>query len=116
MRALPAVKTALKSVSVPSLAGFRARGVKVAATCGADGTAAAALWASRATARKLGLASRGLGRSTVRCVAGKTVTVRLKPTRKVRKAIRAKKPGSLRITVAFALDDDAPVRRTVVLR
>ena len=112
----PAVKTALRSVSVPSLAGFRKRGVRVAATCGADGTAAAALWASKATTRKLGLRSRGLGRSTVRCAAGRTVTVRLRPTRKVRKAIRAKRPASLAVTVAFAVGDGAPVRRTVTLR
>ena len=111
----PAVKTALKSVSAPSLAAFRKSGVRLAATCGADGTAAAALWASKATARKLGLTSRGLGRTTVRCVAGRTITVRLKPTRKVRRAIRAKKPSSLRITIALALQDGAAVQRTITI-
>ena len=101
---------------MPSLAAFRTRGVKVAATCGADGTAAAALWASRATARKLGLAvPRPRPQRPCACAAGKTVTVRLKPTRKVRKAIRAKKPTSLRITIALALQDGAPLKRTITI-
>ena len=109
------VKTALASVSKPSLAAFRKRGLKVSATCGTDGTGAAALWASKATARKLGLTSRGLGRTTVECAAGETVRIALKPSRKVRKAIRAKKPSSLRITVALALQDGAPLQRTVTI-
>ena len=110
-----AARTALTSVSAPSLAAFRKRGVKVAATCGADGTAAAGLWASKATARKLGLKYRGLGRTTVACVAGKAVQVRLKPTRQVRRAIRVKRPRSLRITVALALQDGAPSTRRVTI-
>ena len=110
-----AARTALTSVSAPSLAAFRKRGVKVAATCGADGTAAAGLWAFKATARKLGLKYRGLGRATVACVAGKAVQVRLKPTTQVRRAIRVKRPRSLRITVALALQDGAPITRRVTI-
>ncbi len=110
-----AAPTVLTAVSRPSLAVFRTRGVKLSATCGGDGTAAAALWASKATARRLGLRYRGLGRTTVRCAAGRAVTVRLRPTRKVRRAIRARRPSSLRVTVALGLQDAAPLTRTVTI-
>src|SRR6185503_4812388 len=52
-------KGALRTVSVPSLTGFRKRGLKVAATCAGSGRAAVGLWASKQAARKLGLKSRG---------------------------------------------------------
>ena len=110
-----AAPTVITSVSRPGLARFRARGVKVTATCGADGVAAAGLWASKATARKLGLRYRGLGRRTVRCTAGKAISLRLAPTRKVRRAIRARRPSSLRVTVALALQDGAPLTRTITI-
>jgi chitodextrinase len=106
---------ALRMLSQPSLGSFRKRGLKVAATCAADGDAAVGLWASRKAARSLGLRSRGLGRKRFACAAGKTVQVRLKPSRKVRRALRSERPASLRVTVALAMRDGAPLKRTLKL-
>ena len=109
-------KGALRAVSVPSLAAFRARGLKVAATCAASGRAAVGLWASRKAARRLALKSRGLGRSQFDCTAGKTLQLTIRPSRKVRKAIRIARPKSLKLTVALALEGGAPLTRTLNLK
>ena len=96
-------------MSAPSLAAFRRRGVKVAATCGADGTAAAALWASKATARKLGLRTAGSGRTTVR-VRGRQDGHRAPEAHQEGpQGDQGEAPASLRITVALALQDGAPL-------
>jgi PKD domain-containing protein len=81
----------------------------------ADGRAAVGLWASKKTARRLGLAGRGLGRAQFDCTAGRTLQLTLKPGRKVRKAIKAARPKSLKITVALAMKDGAPLTRTLTL-
>jgi hypothetical protein len=107
---------ALRTLSRPSLAGFRKRGLKVAATCAATGKAAVGLWASKSTARKLGLTSRGLGRARFDCTAGRTLTLTLKPRKKVRKAIRAAKLKRLKLTVALALQGGDAVTRKVTLK
>jgi cytochrome c len=112
----PAVKTVLQALAAPSPAAFRTRGLRVAAACGADGSGTVGLRATKATAHKLRLSSRVLGRTTMACVAGKTVSVTVKPSKKVRRAIRAKKPKSLTITVALALQTGAPLQRTITLR
>ena len=80
------------------------------------GDAAAGLWASKGAARALGLASRGLARRTFACEAGETVDLRLRPTAKVRRAIAAKQPRSLRISVALAVEGGAAVTRTLTIR
>ena len=71
---------------------------------------------TKATARKLGLRSRSLGRAAVRCAAGKTLTLRLKPSRAARKALRTAKPKALRVTVALVLADGDRVERTLRLK
>jgi len=106
----------LRALSTPSLAGFRKRGVRVAATCAGNGDAAVGLWASKRTARRLGLSDRGMGRARLVCEAGKTVQVRLKPGRAVRRAIRSKRPRSLEVTVALALVGGDPVTRALTIR
>jgi PKD repeat protein len=114
--AAPQGRSAVRALSVPSLATFRTRGLKVAATCEATGKAAVGLWASKNAAKSLGLKSRGLGRAQFDCTAGKTLQLTLKPSKKVRKAIKAKRPKSLKVTVALAVQDGATVTRTLTLK
>ena len=83
----------VRALSVPSLRSFRKHGVTLAATCADSGEAAVGLWASRAAARRLGLASRGLGRAQLRCETGRTLQVRLRPAKAVRRALRARASG-----------------------
>jgi hypothetical protein len=109
-------KAALRTVSVPSLATFRTQGLKVAATCAGSGKAAVGLWASKKLAKRLGLTSRGLGRATFACEAGRTLQLTLKPAKRVRKAIRAVKPKRLKLTVALALEGGQAVTRKVTIK
>jgi cytochrome c len=111
-----AAKGAVRAVSVPSLRRFARRGLKVAATCETSGEAAVGLWASKKAARKLGLKRRGLGRARFDCTAGQTRQLTLKPSKKVRRAIRTTRPRSLKITVALALRGGKPITRTVNLK
>jgi PKD repeat protein len=108
-------KGALRTLSTPSLATFRKRGLKVAATCEADGRAAVGLWASKRAVKRLGLKGRGLGRARFDCTAGETLQLTLKPSKKVRKAIKAAKPKRLKLTVALAVKGGAPLTRTLTL-
>ncbi|MET0684066.1 MAG: PKD domain-containing protein [Solirubrobacteraceae bacterium] len=112
----PRGAAALAKVGRPSLATFVKRGIKVAATCGTGGGGRVALWATKGTKRKLGLRSRGMGRATLACAAGGRATVRVRPSRAVRRAIRAARPGSLKVTVVLGAGDGVAARRTVVLR
>jgi PKD repeat protein len=112
----PVAKTVLRSVGSRSLAAFRARGLKVAATCGSDAPRRATVRTTKAAARKLGLPSRSLGRATVRCAAGKALTLRLKPSRAARKALRTAKPAALRVTVALVLRDGGRIERSLRLK
>ena len=112
-----AAKGALRTLSKPSLATFRKRGLKVAATCEGTGKAAVGLWASKTAANKLGLKGRGLGRAQFDCTAGETLELTLKPSKKVRKAIKAaKKLKRLKLTVALALEGGDALTRTVTIK
>ncbi len=115
--AAPAVgKVTVGRVTGGTPAAFSSRGVKVAVKCESDGTAYVALWASKTSARKLGLKSRGLGRASVPCARGATKTVAVRPGAKVKRALSAKRPRSLRVTVAVAFAGGDVSRRTVTLK
>ena len=111
-----AAAPALARVGSPSLAAFVARGIKVAATCGADGGGRVVLWATKGTKRALGLRSRAMGRAKLTCAAGGRTSLRVRPTRAVRRAIRAARPGSLKVTVVLGAGDGVAAKKTVVLR
>ena len=106
----------LESVSRASLATFRKRGVKVTLACGAAGRGTAVLRVSRATAQRLGLARRALAARKVTCAAGRTVAVRVQPSRRVRAALRAQRPAALRVTLRLSLPGAETIRRTLTLR
>jgi PKD repeat protein len=109
-------KAALRTLNNPSLRQFRKRGLKVAATCEASGKAAVGLWVSKKAARKLGLKSRGLGRARFDCTAGETLQLRLKPGKKVRKALKGAKIKRLKLKVALAVEGGEPLTRKVTLK
>ena len=74
------------------------------------------LWASKSAAKKLKLKGRGLGRATFDCTAGETLQLTLKPSKKVRKAIKAAKLKRLKLTVALALEDGDALTRKLTLK
>jgi cytochrome c len=106
----------LEAVTHPSPARFAASGVKVKVTCETAGTGYVDLRASKATAKRLGLKSRVLARRAVKCAKGGTVTITVKPSAKVRKALQARKPAAVRFTVAAAFTGARYTQRTVTLR
>jgi membrane-associated phospholipid phosphatase len=109
-------RAAREAVGSPSPAAFRKHGLKVRATCGADGPRTATVRTTRKLAHRLGLRSRSLGRASVRCAAGKALTLRLKPNRAARKALARVRPATLKVTVALSLRDGGRVERTLRLK
>ena len=88
---------------------FAERGLTATVRCGPAGRATATVRVTRATARRLGLASRRLGGRTVRCAGGARTTVRIRPTRaagqrlvgrvgSVRAVLRLAPPGAKAVT------------------
>ena len=106
----------LGRVHAPSVRGLRTRGLRASLTCAAGGRVTAALVVSRAAARRLGLGRRTLGTRAVRCVAGRTVRLRVEPGREARRALRAERPRSLRVTLRLALPGGDRITRTVTVR
>ena len=75
-----------------------------------------ALWATKGTKRKLGLRTRGMGKATLTCAEGGEASLRVRPSKAVRRAIRAARPGSLKVTVVLGTGDGVAAQKTVVLR
>ena len=114
----PAARGGLASLAPTSISALRKRGLKVAIACGeAGGEAAVTLRVSKRVAKHLGLGRRrALGSRTVDCAEGTTVTLRVKPSRKVSKALRSKRPRSFRLTVRLALPGGVAASRTLTIR
>ena len=85
----PGAAFGLRSVQRPKLATFARRGLRLSVTCDATGAGRAALKVTRSARRRLGLRSTTLAARTVRCAAGQSVTVRLKPSRTTARRLRA---------------------------
>ena len=115
-RTVAAAGSAPQAARPPSPAQFARAGLRVRVTCVVAGKGFVDLRATKTSAKKLGLKSRVLARQAVTCAKGASLTVALKPSAKVRKALAAKKPGSLRVTVAAAFKDAKYTGRTVTLR
>jgi large repetitive protein len=113
----PAVaKSALEAIAPASIATFARRGVKVTLSCAAGGVGHAQLRVSKAGARRLALSRRALASRQVTCVEGETVAVRVKPSGRVRRAIRAERPKSLRLTLGLAFPGGDKLQRKLTLR
>ena len=113
--AAPAPRAAIVAVRPVSVRAFARNGLVASVRCGAAGEARASLWVSRAAARRLGLASRRIGKRAVTCAAGETVAVRVRPSRAARTRLAGRK-RALRISVRVATEGAGTVRRGVRLR
>ena len=86
-----------------TLAQFMRRGLKVKVTCTEAMTGSAALEVARSTARRLGLGKKtALARTSIRCAGAGGKTVTLKPSGKVKRALR-RAHGSVRVTLDVRL-------------
>ncbi|MEZ0294463.1 MAG: ThuA domain-containing protein [Solirubrobacteraceae bacterium] len=100
----------------PSLKRFRKHGLKVTVECGTTARGTVSLTATPGTAAKLRLRNRRVGSERISCRAGGTVQVSVLPSKAVRKAIQKYKPQKIKLDVALALQNSAPIQRTVTIR
>ena len=111
------VAGAVESVRVPkSVARFRRDGVRLTLTCTGSTSGTASLQVTRGVAKRLGLARRTLVSRNVRCVTGRTVTVRLKPSRAAARRIAARKTRTLKVTLRVAVKGEKAVQRSLTIR
>jgi hypothetical protein len=106
---------AIVSVRSATVATFARRGLKAVVACGSPGDARASVWVSRSAARALGLRSRRLGAAKVRCAAGASATVRVKPSR-VARARLAGRTRALRVRLRISAGGQSLAARSVTLR
>ena len=100
----------------PSLKRFRKHGLKVTVECGTTARGTVSLTATPGTVAKLRLRNSRVGSERINCRAGGTVQVSVLPSKAVRKAIQKHKPQKIKLDVALALQNSAPIQRTVTIR
>jgi len=110
-----AAKSAV-TVASTSIGAFSRRGVKVTVACASSWRATARLRVSKRMAKRLGLTRRALAARTLSCVGGRTVAVRVRPSSRVRRAIRASRARSLSLTLRLAVPGGDAVQRRITLR
>jgi PKD repeat protein/glucose/arabinose dehydrogenase/type 1 glutamine amidotransferase len=96
-----------------SVARLRGHGVRVTLSCDATATGRARVTVSKSTARRLGLARRTVAARAVRCVAGREVSVRLRPSAAAAQRLAASK--RVRATLTATVGGER-VSSVVVLR
>jgi PKD repeat protein len=109
-------RAAIRAAAPASIKAFARRGVKVAVACTSAGRGKLSARVGKRVAKRLGLRGRVLASATVRCVGGKTVSVRVKPSRKVRKALTRSRAKSLKLKLVLAVPGQDAVRRTITVR
>jgi PKD repeat protein len=109
-------RAAMRPAAPASVKAFAKRGVKVGVECPSAGKGKLSVRVAKRVAKRLGLPGRVLASAKVTCVAGKTVSVRVKPSRKVRKALIAARAKSLKLTLVLALPGQDAVQRTLTVR
>ena len=112
----PPRPAALTKVGSPSPETFAARGIRVVAACGETGAGRLTLRATKGTKRKLGLRSRTMGRAAIRCAEDGTATLRMRPSRAVRRAIRVARPARFKVAVVLRAADRVAAKRLVSIR
>jgi plastocyanin len=100
----PAAKpfVGLSRLSKTSLAQFRSRGVRITVTCNKAMSGRAVLQVTRKTSRKLKLKSTTLASRAVRCTQPGSMSVTLKPAKKVGRAL-AKARGTVKGTLVVRM-------------
>jgi hypothetical protein len=106
----------LRPVAPASIKAFAKNGVKVGLRCPSAGKGTLSARVSKQVAKRLKLPGRVLATGKVTCVAGKTVSSRIKPSRKVRKALIAARAKSLKFTLRLVLPGQDAVERTLTVR
>jgi PKD repeat protein len=111
------VRGAQSELAVPSsVRAFRARGMRVKVACEATGKGRATLKVTRKAARRLALRSRTVAARSLRCSAGKQVSVRLKPSRSTARRLARAKARALRLNLAVSVNGRGALRRKVTIR
>ena len=107
--------TRLTGVARPTIGGFARRGLRMTLRCGeVDGEALARVRVSGKAARKLG--RRTLATRAIACEPDGVVTLRVKPSKAVRTAIREAGMRKLKVTLQVALPDGTVLKKTVSLK
>jgi hypothetical protein len=88
--------------SQSTVAAFRRGRLSVTISCASVERGSLTLKVSRKVAKRLGLKSRTLAKGTVTCDGAET-TVRLKPSRKVKRKLARKKGGAIRATLTVRM-------------
>jgi PKD repeat protein len=104
-------------LTVPSsVRAFRARGLKIRLVCESRGSGRATLKVARAAARRLGLRTRTVAARQVSCAAGRTASVRLKPSRATARRLTRSGARTLRLSLALSLNGRGTLQRKVTIR
>ena len=111
----PPAVTRLTGVGRPRIGGFARKGLKLTLRCGeVDGEAIARVRVSGKAARKLG--RRTLATRAIECSPDAALTLRVKPSKAVRKAILNAGMRNLKVTLQVALPDGTVLKKTVALK
>jgi len=103
----------LGQLAKPKLGAFARRGLAVTVRCTDTMSGAAALTVTRSTMKRLKLKSRTLARKAIACAGTGSKTVRLKPSRKVAKALRnSRRAVKATLTVRLAAAGEPRRMRT----
>jgi Rib/alpha/Esp surface antigen-like repeat protein len=111
----PPAVTRLTGVARPRIGGFARRGLRMTLRCGeVDGEALARVRVSGKAARQLG--RRTLATRAIACEPDGVVTLRVRPSKAVRTAIREAGMRKLKVTLQVALPDGTVLKKTVSLK
>jgi PKD repeat protein len=111
------VRGAQSELAVPSsVRAFRARGMRVLVACEASGSGRATLKVTGKAAKRLKLRSRTVAARRLTCTAGKSVSLRLKPTRSTARRLARSKARTLRLSLAVSVNGRGALQRKVTIR
>ena len=111
----PAGGHAAHRLGRPTIGGFARKGLKLTLRCGeVDGEAVARVRVSGKAARRLG--RKTLATRAIDCSPDAAITLRVKPSKAVRKAIAKAGMRKLEVTLQVALPDGTTLKKTVALK
>ena len=111
------LRVAQAQLTVPSsVRAFSARGLKVRVRCRTTGRGRVSAKVTRSASRRLGLGSRTVAARRMRCADGRTVTVRVKPSRATARRLSRAKAKRLRLSVAVSVNGRGALQRKITIR
>jgi PKD repeat protein len=112
-----AVRGAQADLTVPSsVPAFRTRGLKVTLACESSWSGRASLKVTGQAAKRLRLGSRTVAARRLICTAGRSVSVRLKPSRSTARRLVRSGARTLRLTLAVSVKGAGALQRKVTIR